>query len=485
MSLSLVVGPAHAGKVGKLLERFLAALDRDPWLIVPQRADVEHVERELLEGVGGLLAGTIGTFDTLFDSLARSGGGGKRLLGESERTVLIRRISGAASASGARPAGFADAVGRALAELDSALLEPDDLADPLASLARAYRAELDRLDAWDRGMVRRRAVDRLTGDVDAWGTSPVFAYGFEDLTGAEWRLLEALSARAEVHVSIPYEPGRPVYSSLMRTVDDLASVAAGSVVELPPRGAEFLPASLAHVERQLFAGDPVVAPLDGSIRWLEGAGSRGTLELVAEGALAEIRAGTPPHEIAVVCPSVEAVRLALGTAFASLGVPVSFESRAALATTPFGYALLSLLRFAWVGGDRRGLFASLRSPYSGLARKEVDWIEGRLRGRGIVRGDRAAEVATELREGRSLPPLDNALRDSSPVAVARELAATMLRSAHGTSEPPTGERSRLDLRVYDAVSRALDELDMLTGFGAVTRQRCSPRSIESPCEESP
>jgi len=67
VSLSLVVGPAHAGKVGTLLERFVAALDRDPWLIVPQRADVEHVERELLEGVGGLLAGTIGTFDTLFD----------------------------------------------------------------------------------------------------------------------------------------------------------------------------------------------------------------------------------------------------------------------------------------------------------------------------------------------------------------------------------------------------------------------------------
>ena len=253
----------------------------------------------------------------------------------------------------------------------------------------------------------------------------------------------------------PTSRGAPVYSSLMRTVDDLASLAAGSVVELPPRGAEFLPASLAHVERQLFAGDPVVAPLDGSIRWLEGAGSRGTLELVAEGALAEIRAGTPPHEIAVVCPSVEAVRLALGTAFASLGVPVSFESRAALATTPFGYALLSLLRFAWVGGDRRGLFASLRSPYSGLARKEVDWIEGRLRGRGIVRGDRAAEVATELREGRSLPPLDIALRDSSPVAVARELAATMLRSAHGTSEPPTGERSPpRSPRVRRGVSRA-------------------------------
>src|SRR6185503_3781751 len=135
--------------------------------------------------------------------------------------------------------------------------------------------------------------------------------------------------------------------------------------------------------------------------WLEGAGTRGTLELVAETVLLQIRAGTPPHEIAVVCPSVDAVRLALGTAFAAVGVPVSFEGRAGLGTTPYGHALLSLLRFAWVGGERPKLFAHLRSPYSGLGRKEVDWIEGRLRGRGIVRGDRAAEVAAE--HGRPCP----------------------------------------------------------------------------------
>src|SRR6185503_13539091 len=144
--------------------------------------------------------------------------------------------------------------------------------------------------------------------------------------------------------------------------------------------------------------------------WLEGAGTRGTLELVAETVLAQIRAGTPPHEIAVVCPSVDSARLALGTAFAAIGVPVAFEGRAGLGTTPYGHALLSLLRFAWVGGERPALFAHLRSPYSGLGRKEVDWIEGRLRGRGSVRGDRAAEVAAELRQGRSLPPLDLALR---------------------------------------------------------------------------
>ncbi|HEX6724639.1 MAG TPA: hypothetical protein VF073_05290, partial [Gaiella sp.] len=465
MSLSLVVGPAHSGKVGTLLDRFVAALDRDPWLIVPQRADVERVERELLERRGGLLSGTIGTFDSLFESLARGEGPGRRLVGEAERGVLVRRLQAGAATEGARFAGFADAVGRALAELDSALLEPGDLAEPLASLAAAYRSELDRIDAWDRGMLRRRAVERLTSDLGAWGESPVFAYGFEDLTGVEWRMLEALAARAEVHVSIPYEPGRAVYASLARTVDDLASLAGDAVVELRPRAEEFLPASLAHVERALFTEHPGRASLDGSLRWLEGAGARGTLELVAEAVLAHVRAGTPPHEIAIVCPSVDAVRLALGTAFATVGVPVAFAGRTALGTTPYGHALLSLLRFAWLGGERPELFAHLRSPYSGLGRKEVDWIEGRLRGRGIVRGDRAAGVAAELREGRGLPPLDLALRDESPVDVVRGLAGAMLRNAHGTSAPPTDDRARLDLRAHDAVTRTLEELEQLVAAG--------------------
>jgi len=465
VSLSLVVGPAHAGKVGTLLDRFAAALDRDPWLIVPQRADVERVERELVERQGALLAGTIGTFDTLFERLARGDGADTRILGEVERGVLIRRVVREASIDGAGYPGFADALGRALAELDGALLEPAELAEPLASLARAYGGELDRIGAWDRGMLRRRAVERLSNAIGSWDARPVFAYGFEDLTGAEWRLLEALSARTEVHVSIPYEPGRAVYASLRRTVDDLAALARGSVVELPPRAAEFLPASLAHAERALFTEHPERTALDGSIRWLEGAGTRGTLELVANAALTHVRAGTPPHEIGVVCPSVEAVRLALATAFAAAGVPLAFEGRSALGTTPFGHALLSLLRFAWLGGERPELFAHLRSPYAGIGRKEVDWIEGRMRGRGIVQGERAAEVAAELRDGRSLAPLELVLGNGSPLAAVRGLADVMLRNAHGTSAPPTGDRARLDLRAHDAVGRTLDELEQLVTEG--------------------
>ena len=468
VGLSLVVGPAHAGKIGRLLDGFLAAVDRDPWLIVPNRADVERVERELVARCGGLVSGTIGTFDTLFEALAHGDGMGRAPLGDVARTVVVRRICDAAEVDAARFPGFADAVGRALAELDGALLEPHELSPPLGALAAAYRSELDVLGAWDRGMLRRRAVEKLTGELDAWDGRPVFAHGFEDLTGAEWRLLEALSARTEVHVSIPYEPGRAVYASLRRTVDDLAAIAGDAVVELPPRAEEFLPPDLAHVERALFTDAPRRAPVEGSIRWLEGAGTRGTYELVGEEVFSLVRNGTPPEAIGIACASVEGVRLPLGTAFAALGIPVAFEGRAPLRSTPFGQALLSLVRFAWLDGERPELFAHLRSPYSGLQRKDVDWIEGRLRGRGILNGERAVEVAVQLRDGRSLPPLD-VLLGEAPVEDVRRLAATMLRNAHGTSAPPLGARAQSDLRAHDAVTRALDELEPLGAGGEVSR----------------
>jgi ATP-dependent helicase/DNAse subunit B len=470
VGLSLVVGPAHAGKVGRLLEGFLASADRDPWLIVPNRADVERVERELVTRCGGLLSGTIGTFDALFEALAHGDRQGRTSLGDAARAAVVKRVCDAAEVDGARFPGYADAVGRTLAELDGALLAPEDLPPPLAAIASRYRAELDRLGVWDRGLLRRRAVDRLTGELDSWDGSPVFAHGFEDLTGAEWRLLEALSARAEVQVSIPYEPGRAVYASLRRTVADLASIAGDAIVELPPRAEEFLPPDLAHLERAVFTDAPRRAPLDGSIRWLEGAGTRGTFELVAEEALALVRSGTPPEAIGIVCPSVESVRLPLATAFAALGVPVSFEARAPLRSTPFGHALLSLLRFAWLDGERPELFAHLRSPYSGLQRKDVDWVEGRLRGRGILAGARAVEVTVQLRDGRSLPPLDTLDAEGGPVEGVRRLAAAMLRNAHGTAAPPLGPRVQSDLRSHDAVTRTLDELEALgAGSSEVTR----------------
>src|SRR6185312_925333 len=140
----------------------------------------------------------------------------------------------------------------------------------------------DRIGLWDRDLLRRGAAERLARELDAWDGSPVFAYGFEDLTAAEWSLLEALAGRADVDVSLPYEPGRVAFASLRRTAEDLSALADGRIQELPARSSEYTAPALAHLERTLFEPAPAVASPAGAVRFLEGAGPRDTLELVAQ-----------------------------------------------------------------------------------------------------------------------------------------------------------------------------------------------------------
>jgi hypothetical protein len=467
MGLTLLAGPANAGKVALLLERYLAELKRgEPVLIVPNRSDVERVERELLREAGCLMAGSIGTFDDLFERIAHAGAGSRRPLSDLQRTLLVRRLverGENGKGSGPPAPGYVDSLSAAIAELGAGLAEPEHAGGELARHYGAYRAELDALGRWDRELLRRYAAERVASELEAWDGRPVFAYGFEDLTGAQWALVEALAGRTEVTVSLPYEPGRAAFSALGRIAADLAGLAGPRVEELPPRGAEFVHPALAHLERQLFGIEGVVRSenggpprLRGAVRFLEAAGARNLLELVASEILDLIRRGVPAEEIIVVCPSLERWRAPLETALGTLGIPFAVEGGVPLRQTAYGQALLGLLRFEWLGGGRRELFAYLRSPFSGLARPHVDFLEGRLRGRAI-RDERVEEECVRLR-GSALPGLELLREEPSPVAAVRQLSRTMLRAAHGLEAPPVGDQQRLDLRAHQEVMRVLDEL---------------------------
>lgn len=462
MGLALVVGPAHAGKIALLLERYLEALDGDPWLIVPNRADVDRVERDLLRRRPALLGGRIGTFDDLFRELVRDDPARRPPASDAQRALAVRRAVAATGldslGASARTSGFGESLGAALGELESALISPELLDGDLALLAAAYARELDGLGLWDRDRLRRRALERLGSDLAAWDGAPVFAYGFEDLTAAEWELLSALAGRAELTVSLPYEPGRPAFASLRRTSEDLAALAGGRLVELPAGSAAHLPAPLAHLERTLFSHDEQPpAGVDGAVRFLEGAGARGTAELVAHEIVSLVRSGTPPGEIALVCDSVERWRAPLETVFGAMGIVCASEERRRLSQTAFGSSLLGLLRFAWLGGGRPELFGFLRSPFSGLSRPAVDYVEGRLRGRAIQAPERVAEESARL-HGAELP-LVGAL-EAAPTALggARAVARAMAAAGYGLHAPPSGETAADDLRALEAVLRVLDEL---------------------------
>jgi ATP-dependent helicase/nuclease subunit B len=470
MALTLLAGPANAGKVALLLDRYLADLPREPVLIVPTGSDVERVERDLLTRAGALLGGSIGTFDDVFERIAGGNGAARPVAGDAQRSLILRRVVARATLddldASARFAGFGDALGTAIAELEAGLVEPGDIEGDLAELYRRYREELDRLGLWDRDLRRAHAASRIGNDLAAWDGLPVYAYGFEDLSGAQWRLLEAFAGRVDVTVSLQYEPGRLAFASLERTATDLTSLAAGRIEELPPRYAEYAHPALAHLERALFEDVPPPAPAaEGAIRFLEGAGTRATLELVADEILQLLRSGTPPEEILVVCPSVERVRSPLEAAFGALGVPYGLDATVRTAQTSLGRALLGLLRYAWLGGGRRDLFAFLRSPYSGLARAHADFLEGRLRGRGIRSPERLEATIVELR-GQPLAALERLRSAPTSLAAVRELAASMLRSAYGLDAPPASQEAQIDLRTYQTSVALLAELEAWVEHGS-------------------
>jgi ATP-dependent helicase/nuclease subunit B len=462
--LNLLVGPANAGKVERLLEQFSAALDRHPFLVVPNVGDITRLQRDLLRRSPVLFGGVVGTFDDLIQELADSESKRDRL-SDAQRRLLLRSLLDRAQlgsfSRSARFSGFVDALVKEIADLESALVEPGLVEGELGSLYSLYLDELERLGLADPERERWLVVEQLAARPDAWAPErPLFVHGFEDLSGAQWRLLDLLAARAEVTVALPYEPGRAAFAALARTQEELARRAVGRISELPARSSEFAQPALAFIERRLFeptdAGAP---PIGGAVRFLEASGARATFELVAEEALTLLRAGIEAEEIAVICPSLERRRSSLETAFSTFGLPYALEGQVKLSQIPFGHALCGLLRFAWLGGKRSDLFSFVRSPYSDVTRSSADFLEGRLRGRAIHSHERIDSELISLRNGRRLTDLDLLEAGASPLATVRELSTLMLRRAYGPESPVASEQARLDLRAHKSVRALLEELE--------------------------
>ena len=163
-------------------------------------------------------------------------------------------------------------------------------------------------------------------------------------------------------------------------------------------------------------------------------------------------------------PVGRAWRASLETVLGTLGIPFTIEGRVRLGQTPFGQALLALLRFEWQLGGRRDLYAYLRSPFSGFTRSNVDFLEGRLRGRGVSLRERSrrrrSSFATGSRcrrsrrfgapSGRS-KPCARSPRDAARGARSRGAAGRRV-------EPSRPSRLRRDRAV-------LDELDGWRALG--------------------
>ena len=218
---------------------------------------------------------------------------------------------------------------------------------------------------------------------------------------------------------------------------------------------------------------PTPPPIDGAVRFLEGAGhARHARARRRRGARAAPRRHAGRGDRARRARRSSAGARRSRRCSRRSASRIAIEARLRLAATPLGHALLSLLRFAWVGGGRRELYAFLRSPYSGIARGER-----RLRRGPAARPRRATRPTASRRRPsgsarrRSLP-LRELRAAESPLAGARALLAVDGRDPRTAS---TRRRRRArpgsTCAAYAAATRLLDELERLGGARRAARDR--------------
>jgi ATP-dependent helicase/nuclease subunit B len=463
MTLELVVGPVRSGKLGVLLDRFAAACRAGarPLLLVPAAFERDALERDACRSAGAVLGGEVVTLDALVERVL---GGEVAVASEALDRVVRRRIAQAQGpALGLRPLALASALERLARECDRAGAPAEALARGLGDEARlapayaAYEAALAATGRARRGRLVVQAAERLERELAAWNGAPVFAYGFDDLSAAQLRLLAALAGRCDVVLALPYEPGRPLLGSLGVAFEWLAGRAA-SVLESRAE-AYGAPASVVALARGAFASRRGEAPAaDGAVRLVEAAGSDGEARAVAAEVSRLLRGGLAADDVLVVAPDGYDCE-PLAAALERAGVAVALDATERLTNLPAGHALRGLCRVAWAEGDRDDLFAWLRLGGSSWEASRAHDSEARLRARSIADAGRAERELLSAEPPRPVPELVALRSAGAPAAELRAVADAALARAYGGSPAPAQTRTGVAARrALAAASAVADEL---------------------------
>ena len=495
MPLTLVTGPANAGKAGRVLGAYRDRIAEEPLLVVPAFRDVGHAQRELASK-GAVFGSWVVRFARLFEVAGERCGtptGRARRATYEQRELLvehaIRSTRLDALAAVAERPGFARAAGRFFAELGRSLVEPPRLwqalrqwagdgprrqyAEEVGALYAAYWDALEIAKLVDEPLFARQTLDALKAEPAGWGQTPVFAYGFDDFTPLELELLELIAgpANADVTVSLPYEPDRAAFTSIRPTFERLAATAADHD-HLDSTSEHYDPTSRAplhHLERQLFEAPSTRPDPAGAVRLLAAGGERAEVELVAAQALELLRAGTPAGEVAVVFRELAPYASLVDRVFTAYGIPFSLERRVPLAHTGLGRGVLALLRCASKTGTADDVVTYLRTPgrldFPGLA----DALEAELRRQGA----RTADDARKIWEDQHWPleEIDRLAKPSRIAAlcgqlddeVERVFARPYERQAHlfaddEAEDPAARTALRKALRAISELARAAPDL---------------------------
>ncbi|HEX7245844.1 MAG TPA: PD-(D/E)XK nuclease family protein [Solirubrobacterales bacterium] len=486
MSLKLIQGPPNSGRAGQVRRALLAALAREPVLVVPTDDHVFAFQREL-SAKGAILGASVVDFDGLFVAVVAAGGTPSR----PSLTAAQRRGAVAASvealrgklgplAGSARRPGFADAFVRLLDELQGGGLEPADveaLAGTLegaayltdvAALFATYASTRNGLNRSDAHSIAREAIDLLREEPATWRSRPVFLYGFDDLTGNQLDAVAALSAATEVVVAVPFEDGNAAFAARHELLAQLTEIGVDSRETLPPNPSYTDSPLLFHIERHFGGSAERLAAPDDSLILLRSAGERGEAEAIGAEVAKLLAGGAGAEDVAVVVRDPARRGPLLSSVLESYGVHTALDAELGIATTAVGGALIALLEAELGAGRASDLLRYLRGP-AGVSASRVDWFERAVR---RARAPSAAAALALWRERYGALPEDlarlrEAGRERVPVALATaEIANAMMARVHGVEGPGPARlpAAALETRAAAAIANALRERAALPGL---------------------
>jgi ATP-dependent helicase/DNAse subunit B len=477
MGLRLIIGPPNSGRTGAVLDGFRSAGARDPVLVVPTVDDVERFETELTSGGGVVLGATVGTFDQLFALVARSTDApAGPAMSRTQRIRLAREAASRAElrilAASARRPGFPAALDELVSELQAALVDPLTLREraaeaggyetEIALLYESYLSLRDQLALHDGHSLAAAATAALRARPEAWGTRPVFLYGFDDLTLEQLELVRELSAGSDVTVALPWEDREALTQARGALFAELRDVQGVTIERLESDSRFTQSSTLFEVQRRFGereAGDPIEN--DGGVALLASAGELAEVEGVGAEVARLLADGVPAGEIAIVLRDPRQSGPLYRRVLERFDIPVAVQADLAAIRTVTGAGLIALLRAAVGGGGASDLLAYLRTP--GVASpSKVDWFERRvLRGRlrstdlALEAWNRKDDEPSGLREVAKLREAGTGtalLREAG--RQARWIAESAVRRQGAVAE----EDRALELRAGAEIEQALAEL---------------------------
>ena len=325
---------------------------------------------------------------------------GVRKISRLEQEFLINGIVQEALVSGSFPyfgriadfPGFITALARLFDEFKMAAVTPAELVEAIdalqdevernaerdaaiCALFGAYQEKLADLSRVDLGGMYEAAIEKLTQRDRRLPFDRILLTEFSVLSPVRLQLIQCLKNReeTELEIGICFEKNRP---GVFRSVEPVYDALAGMGFQPEFHSATSIPSpALAHLRRELFADQPVLAGEADGIRILSCPNRARELCVVADQIKALLlEQELDPRSVAVVTHDPAAYSR-LRVVFADRGIPVDRAD-----AVPMLERSLPRLVFEWLAlvrerGSRTVFFAVLKSPYMA---QRLDWDSDEL-----------------------------------------------------------------------------------------------------------